>query len=489
MFNRRKSEQGSALALAILVIVVVAGMGAALATVSSAQNRTSSTFHMVVEATYVAEGALEQAKYLIATSTYDINGNTWLNLYANVDDGDGIYPSPGDTPVPATILDPTVLSGSRVPIGRGTAEMFVYSEDTVGQMYRVVVRATVGDRTVVFAQDIRARDTFARFATFVNTGDLAFAASTVSGDVHSNGNIWFYGPGGNFTDRVSAVGGFNMMAGASMANTSFGSFKTGASRIDLPPVRSIDTLRAATTAEYDVHQSNPMYACPNPVSAEIELLGNLVKITARDSVTGTVLNPLALPVPLPPDGVIYVQGDVTSIKGSSMGQVTVATPGSIDVTGRLTYKDSLGNPAYLLLNGGVPVPGNDTPSGVVWDSSYSYVPNPAYTPGSSPPVIGLMAGVDVEITPAADYNMEVHAAVLAATSNWYANSDPGNVKGNIRFVGSLSSNTAGYRSAGTDGWSLSGGYVYDRNLMSSPPPKWLNVEQPFWGPRRKVSSS
>ncbi len=498
MIRRRHSDRGSAIALVLVLIVLIAGMGVALATVTSAHNRSSASFHLTLEATYVAEGALEQAKYAISMSMYDLNGNVWLNTYANPEDGDNIYPSPGDRAVPPTALDPALPTGQPLKIGRGTAELYAYSEDTRGEMYRLVVRAVVAERTVTVAQDLRARDTFARYATYVASGALNFLSSstsptTVAGDIHSNGDIFFWGDGSgarfNFLDKVSTAGRFRFRNGANSGNTSFRSSQQFAPSVNMPPIRSIDLLRASTTGAYDLHQTNPLYTSANPINADIQLMGSMVQITAKDSVTGAVLNPGAPAVPLPADGVIYVQGSVTSIKGTSSGQVTVATPGSIDVTGRLTYVDSSGNPAYLLMKNGAPVPGNDTPPGVVWDSSYSYVPNPAYSPSAGTPAVGLMAGWDVEITPAADYNMELHAAVLSATSNWYANSSPGNVKGNFRFVGSLSSNNPGYRSQGTDGWSLSGGYVYDANLLRNPPPRWLMVEQSFWGPRRQVAIS
>jgi hypothetical protein len=169
------------------------------------------------------------------------------------------------------------------------------------------------------------------------------------------------------------------------------------------------------------------------------------------------------------------------------GQTTIATMNEVKISGNLVYEDAQGDPAYLLTKDGVPVPGNTTPPGVAWTAAagYDYVTNPAYNP-ATPPVAGLMAGKKIEVSDTAPYNLELHGAMFSLDQNWSVDVTS-NVKGNLRFLGAMATKNPGWRANGSDGYSLSGAYFYDPNLATNPPPQWLVVSQPFWGPRWKMS--
>jgi hypothetical protein len=93
-------------------------------------------------------------------------------------------------------------------------------------------------------------------------------------------------------------------------------------------------------------------------------------------------------------GVIYVEGDITSLKGQIDGRVTVVSNGSIHITGNLQYVDAEGRTAYL--NGTAP--------------DKAYEPNPDYTGNS---VLGIIAREDIVYTEEVPSAFELNGSFLA----------------------------------------------------------------------------
>jgi hypothetical protein len=79
-----------------------------------------------------------------------------------------------------------------------------------------------------------------------------------------------------------------------------------------------------------------------------------------------------------------------------------------------------------------------------------------------------------------NYNMIFHCAIYSAAGKRYADLS-GNF-GNWRFVGSNVSHLGGWRYSGSRGWALSGEYTYDEYLKWNPPPHFMALNRPVFGP-------
>lgn len=483
MRRRRSSESGNATALALLATFLLAAIAAGLASVSFGVNRAGSGLDNAVLAGYAAEAGLEQVKVAVSNAEYDLDlGNLWLNENSLPFDPARVeFPADDDVPVFDDLAIGTIADRQDVSV-----DVWVYSMDDVGRKYRAIARAIAGSVSVLLAQDIRARDTFARFATFVDQGTLRFGESTVAGDVHSNSTIEFHYGNAKFLDRVTAVDGFGFANGAHEGNTSFRDQNRFSSKISLPSVTDVNAFGQFASGAYNVSGSNDAYGATGAVlDARIELLGDQVKITALKHGTSEVVSEATHG--LPPDGVLYVEGNVTSIQGTINGKMTISTPGSLNVTGNITYTDGAGNAAMRLEKDGEAVDPASVPAGTPWRESdgYKYVKNPDFTlDGEQRPALGLMAGKDISLDASAPDNLEIHGALFSAISNWHA--DLNVSKNNLRILGSITTSKPGARAQGSMGYAGSGEYVYDAALLDNPPPRWLQVDSPFWGPRWRM---
>lgn len=495
--RRGTRQSGNATALSLIATFLIAGLGAALASVSISFNKTGSSFNANVLASYAAEAGMEEARVLIGTSEYPTPaGNEWLlaNAIAYDPTREQFPDVTTDVPVLQNLLmdDPEFRKDVRV-------DVWVYAMDDEDRRYRVVARAAagnlrpssgsvspwdnLGDMVVTLAQEVRARDTFARYATFVDQGTLAFGTTKVAGDVHSNGGIQFHYGGAQFLNRVSAVKGFSYKNGASTGNTSFNEQDSSAKKIDLPTITDVAEFSKLASGAYSVSANNPAYGnLDKALDARIELLGDEMKISAIDPDTGSVVAEGVYP--LPSDGVVYVQGNVTSIKGALRGRLTISTPGTINVTGNIVYADAQGDPAMRLEKDGVPVDPATTLDAWKESDGYKYVDNPDFDVSGDRPALGLMAGQEISLDGAGPDNLEIHAALFSASENWRA--DLSVAKRNLRILGSITTRTPGARAQGSMGYAASGEYVYDKSLLDSPPPQWLPVNVTFWGPRWRL---
>lgn len=454
----RRKEHGVALLLVlVLTIMIVAFMSTVLA-YSMTHQKTTYALNNAVQGQYACEAVLEMVKEQVNLSGYDTNGNLWL--IANS--------SPGGK-----------LVYNDIAIGKALVDCTLY--DLGNGLYRANAVAVVDKTTVRVTQELRGRDTFAKYLFFIDADSVNFGSSTVRGYVHSNKWINFYFGGAQFYKEVTAKMGFTYNAGANPGNTFFyGGSNPNAPHINMPSTNEIATLSNEAQGVYRVSNSSPEYSGFGSFNTELEFQGGTVVITAKKP-TGQVLKQST--VPLPPNGLIFVEGNVTSIKGDIAGQCTVACMGSVDITGKIRYVDADGDPAYQLTDAaGNPV--GDTPPGVVWDgTNYKYQPNPAYNP-DTPSVLGIMAANSVRVTNGAPYNMELHAAIFSATGRWYC--DLGLKKGNLRTLGSLVMQLGGWRyNSQGYGYAKSGEYIYDQSLLSYPPPYYLKVDKATFGPRFK----
>jgi hypothetical protein len=480
----RRRDAGHATALALIATLMMSALAAGLASTSYRLNETGISLDNNVSASYAAEAGLEQVKAAISSSEYTLaDGNLWLSLNALPFDANRReFPAASDAPVFAD-LQVGEPGKDREDI---RVDVWVYAMDAVARKYRAVSRGRTGSVEALLAQDIRARDSFARFATFVDEGTLRFGASNVRGDVHSNDRIEFHYGGAQFHDRVSATAGFDFQNGATEGNTSFRDQNRFGARINLPTVTDVNAFGEFSEGKYNVRSSNPDYAAPGDVlDARIRLMGDQVQITAVSRNTGSVVSDATLPVPA--DGVIYVEGNVMAIEGTLSGRMTISTPGQINVTGNIVYADGSGNKAMRLEDAdGQAIDPATLPADASWSADgRRYAPNPDFSASEeSRPSLGLMAGQQIKLDGAGPRDLEVHAALFSAASNWTADLEV--PKGNLRILGSITTKKPGARAQGSMGYAASGEYVYDASLLDNPPPRWLQVDSPFWGPRWRM---
>jgi hypothetical protein len=96
----------------------------------------------------------------------------------------------------------------------------------------------------------------------------------------------------------------------------------------------------------------------------------------------------------PPNGVVYVAGNVIGIGGDVVGRLTIASENAIRVTGSIVYRDANGDPAFL--NGANP--------------ALPYEANPDY---DNHAILGLIARKDLLYTTDVPNNFEINASLLS----------------------------------------------------------------------------
>lgn len=448
-----RNREGSVLIIVVVMAFIMSALAAVLLTSLQGHGRTSAIRNDKTEVQYGAEAGIQLVKSLVSNSAYGANGNTWLWDNASPDG----FLAFDNIQVGSALVDVTITDN-----GDGTCT-------TTSQ-------ASVGSVISQISFTVRDRDFFSKYMFFVHLNNINMGTTTVRGDVHSNRAVNFYYGGAHMFGDVTACRGMNYYYGASTSNTSFYADVDGnAESIAWPVVNEIATLHDTAEDVYQVSNASAEYSGFGNFDTEIEFDGDSVTITAKKN--GAVLK--TGDYPLPGNGLIFVQGNVTSLKGDIDGRVTVATMGKVDITGNLRYVDEEGDRAQILTDADGNIVEN-TPPGVKWTEAdgYYYVPNPDYDP-VEPSVVGIMAAQDVTITEDSPYNMEMHAALFSAQGNWHC--DLSTQKGNLKVLGSMSHKTSGWRYSGTRGWSLSGEYTYDTNLLSNPPPHFLLVDKPSFG--------
>ncbi|GEM_PF-5703455 len=470
---RGQRDRGSALAAALVLTILVAGLVAALVTYSFPYIRTTASFNERVVAVYAAEGGLEEVRTQIAASDYDSNGNLWLMENSEPEAAGGmlVYGSGGKNPS-------LTLGGAAVSVRITDVGAMPY------QFYRVEATALYAGQKVALAWELRARDTFAKYMFFNKLGDFNVGNPKVRGSVYVGRTLNNYNGGAQYYKSVEAREGIKYFDGATQDNTSyFDVVDPSAPETKMPSTNEIATLHENTTApQYDVQNSSSYYSGGGDMNTYVTLQGDQVEIVAKNKQTGSVVK--SFTGPLPPNGLIFSQGDVY-LKGDLSGRLTLATMGKVSVLDKVRYKDQDGDLAYTLKKDGAVVPNNEDGTQNAWTEAngYEYSKNSDYNPDpENAPVLGILAKDKIEIVADAPYNMELHAANFSAEQRWFC--DLSKKKGNLRMLGSVVGKYAGWR-YNKFGWGYakSGEYIYDTTLLNNPPPYYLKVDKPVWGPR------
>ncbi len=425
--SRKRTEQGMTLIILLVLMIVVVGAATvffkrSVNEVKYQRNNTAAT-----QAVWNANALVEEAKYQIETSGYDSTGNLWLS--------NAISTNPAIANEKGTVL-----------VGALTSPW-----------YELRATSTTSNITKTLVVRVRDRDVFSKYLFFTSNDDINIGTTTTKGQIHTNQSLNFYYGGAQIMELATAVTGFGFGSGADWSNTDFyGGYNPAGATVGWPQVSQLSALETTAIGPYKVSSSSSDYSGMGTFNTEIEFLGDQVRIVAR-SLGGSILSDATHPMPA--NGLIYVEGDVTSMKGDLNGQVSVATLGKVDITGPIKYVDADNDPKYH----------NDTGGWTIDE----YVDNPAYN-GTS--VLGVMSQYDITVTPQAPYNMEMMGAYMSLEGNWHC--DLSQTKGHLRYTGSMVSKERGWRYSGSTGkgWSASGLYTYDVDMYNTPPPHFLQVE-------------
>lgn len=479
-------ERGS-----ILALLLVLGMGLAFLLTFILQQgrveaRSARTQRESVRAFYAAYGELEKAQRMLAESEYTTDNKNSI-LQAALARPDGRIP------------------GSNVyvePLADG-GWFNMFAAVSYGSDYQRVVR-----------QVFRECDSFASYNLFVDQHPVGISG-TPSGAIHSNRRIQFFFAGGSYAHSVSAVEGFEFLAGATPDNTTLNAANSAAAEVDLQLSPEDDThldeLRTNAlpelTFDETVDLKIDLYVNDGSQWIEIERWSKpeVTSITEDVVVGYEQVNPDEGPiyesqtrevkVPgqlletrnqlMPENGLIFSGGEILRLEGEVIGRLTIASAESIRITGNIVYQDEEGDAA--MLNGDKP-----------W---LPYEENPDYDNRAT---LGVIAQKDVLYTTSVPENFELHAALLAVTGRvgieGITLDADGNVtaydqlldpfgdprggtfkKNSIRRFGGITTAlrpVETYVESGILSGFNTGRSAFDRNLIDGPPPFFLTRNRP-----------
>lgn len=201
----------------------------------------------------------------------------------------------------------------------------------------------------------------------------------------------------------------------------------------------------------------------------------------------TVAGALLSTTQYPASGIFYFPDRVTSIRGDLNGKVTVVSESSIEITGNLRYRDDQGNTAYL--HGGT--------------TDETYTPNPSFVRDHA---LGIVAKGDIRYDRNVPTYLEVNASLIStegmvayegialdASGTPYLDGKRRR-RESLRRFGSIMSyrrpvSTLLKGTGKVDHGFKAGDSVYDRSLLSAPPPGYPNEETAMYFSEFRVDVS
>lgn len=407
-----KRNQGAVLLLALLGLTTVSVLAGAFVQMGVYEQRFSERNQDSVQAFYLSESALDA-------------GLSWLR---------GQLVAPQWT-------DRRVLPGGWRSLGRGTYLATIDPDDRnpISAIKRFTIEGWGVSGTV--ANPLAARQTrmvvqtesFAQYAYFTNseraptgvpvwfvTGDRIEGPTHTNGQFHMYGKPEFLGPVSSVAKNYVAWGGDRQTQPVFKETPKFGvapkKYPT-----EFPSSISDAAKSGGTVLKGDT---------------SVTLLANgTMRVTnSAQRITNKVM-------PLPGNGVLYVEGGTLSLQGTLKGQLTVSSSADVRIEGSVTYAN-----------------------------------DPRQDPQSKD-VLGIVAGKNVVIPKEAPHDLQIHASIMAIDSsfgveNWW---ERGNVKGKLTIYGGLIQKNRGPvgRFDPATGRILSGymkNYHYDPRLGGLAPP-------------------
>ncbi|MEW6244731.1 MAG: hypothetical protein AB1497_10855 [Bacillota bacterium] len=403
MRYRVKEEHGLALPVALLVVTIITILGFSAAYIVDSQTQMGNRFAGGERALYFAEAGIHKYLWHLNKNPkyYEVpeedKGPSEARLGVNTPFEDGFYYLEIEPPTEATPVVTIRSTGwaSQDPSNRRTVEVQVRKRQFVQQIY-ITDREETPDGQVVWWI----------------TGDHVWGPFHTNGTININGNPVFH-------DRVTYSGSLNIVPGS---NPKFlnGEPEKVAPMV-LPPSNAQIMLHALSDYRFTGRTS-------------IMLDGNQLKIRNKNGAVQIR--------PLPPNGVIYVDGTSGSkwdlnagnvfVSGTLNGRLTIAAANNIYITSRDPTNFDYGS--ATVTHGIRYANGNFNPKGAMTDDMlglvaqeyvrilhYGWFGNPAY-----------------DNTDVASSEMTIHATIMAL--NWcfeYEDYSSGSIKSNLNIVGSV----------------------------------------------------
>jgi len=412
--RERRCRRGFVLISLYMVVLIFLTLGGALVASALAEMRYAQRSQGSAQAFYLAEAAVDQ-------------GYQWLQSQP--------WPPGGSAPF--------VINGGWQPLGtNGSFVVTIDPADTNPASY--VKRYTVqglgssSDGTAALAarqSNLTVQvESFARYAYLTNdekssTGSTVWfiTADHMRGPTHTNTQFSMNGQP-TFDGLVSSVSGSINYYNPPPPGGNNPVFNAGLQLGADPkpyPASIPPTLVNAATAGGSVFNGN--------TTLSLLSAGTMRVTNAAAGYNNTVL-------PLPANGVVYVNGGNATLDGVLNGQLTLATTGDVRIAGSVTY--------------------NTDPR----------------TDPSSQDLMGILAAGNVVIASTAPADVEVDAAVMALGTSWTVeNWWVGPPKGTLTVYGGLNQSKRGPVGTfnGSTGQRVSGyakDYWYDSRLQNMIPP-------------------
>jgi len=239
----------------LVVVLFLASAIAALAAISSGrvvtETRQQQTLERETRAYNDAYAQLQLALNVVNTSAYN-DENQNLELLEAITGKHGGTVAGEDPPVEAWLHDPEgVLHGKiegtdvrvyrakdyikRLAVLKGDDVVDVDPDDLSHSYYVIEATGRSANMIRVVSALIRENEPFSSFVFFQNRHPLGVSGAP-RGLIHANDTLEFYFPNGNYVDSVSAVNGFDYVAGATQTNTNIATGNPEAPPINLEQV-------------------------------------------------------------------------------------------------------------------------------------------------------------------------------------------------------------------------------------------------------------
>lgn len=310
IFNR---EKGTVLVIVLFFLVLVGGVLGGLSMVANTSISQTEYSRQWLDGFYRAEAALQEARYHVFTDSYSSGVNDWLRN---------------------PTMDHSSELGANVDVQNLGLAWFKITATAQIDMND----PNSDHRELVWY--IREKDYFTKYMMFTNSESGHWGNAKVHGDIHNNQSLYFHSSDATFYGFVSARNFYFYSGGYSMFE---GGYDDDADQISFPTHQDLQAIGSGA----DIR---PVGDCT--IEFITDQANNYVTIARITDATGTT----DYVIPANQDRVIYVDGDVDSIKGHINGRVSVAATGGVDITESLVYVDGNGEPAYqnIMEGGGSP---------------------------------------------------------------------------------------------------------------------------------------
>lgn len=412
MTRNNRKDQGVVLLLLLLGLVTVTILAGAFVNLGIYEQRFSERSKGATQAFYLAESALDQ-------------GLTWLRLQL----------------VPPQRIDSFVLSGGWRPLGTGSYMTSIDPDDAnpTKQIKRFTIEGWGVDGPVATPLGVRMNrmvvqtESFAQYAYFTNSERswpnglqvYFITGDKIEGPTHTNGQFSMYGRP-VFEGSVSSVASsINYWGGSQVTQPVFKEApKLGVPAKIYPTEFPDSVVQAARDGGMVLRGDSSVTLLPN---------GTMQVTNAQQGMTNQVM-------PLPANGVLYVDGGALALKGTLKGQMTVGASADIRVVDSVTYAD-----------------------------------DPRVN-SQSKDVLGIVAGGNVVIPREAPNDLRIDGSIMAVNRSFanegWMDQPP---KGTLSVYGGIIQANRGIMGSfnGNNGTKLSGytkDYHYDPRLQSMNPP-------------------